>query len=271
VAHNPLAAGSKRVQELPDSAGGTLGLIEQEEVAAARRAGSCAVRPPAMCATLSLSSRGSSWRAAVAGISAAIGSDEAALDAADPAGERQRARERPEKSPTTTSSAQGNRLAERARPTARSLRARPQPPLPPVAGPQRGERERDDDHGERRLRDSRNAVNGVASEPGDRVAVKGHRPDGTTRDGGVHARAASRRRRTQPGGRPDGATYPEGMTVSTDLFAMAAPACPECPQRIQRVEQTWDWDERDGWRLRASTVCAGGHRVPVQPLDDPRR
>ena len=92
-----------------------------------------------------------------------------------------------------------------------------------------------------------------------------------TRDGGVHARAASRRRRTQPGGRPDGATYPPGMTVSTDLFAMAAPACPECPQSIQRGEQTWDWDERDGWRLHASTVCARGHRVPVQPLDDPRR
>jgi hypothetical protein len=33
------------------------------------------------------------------------------------------------------------------------------------------------------------------------------------------------------------------MTVSTDLFAMAAPACPECSQSIQRVE----------------------------PLDDPRR
>ena len=60
------------------------------------------------------------------------------------------------------------------------------------------------------------------------------------------------------------------MTVSTDLFAMAAPACPECPQSIQRGEQTWDWDERDGWRL-TSTVCARGHRVPVQPLDDPRR
>jgi hypothetical protein len=61
------------------------------------------------------------------------------------------------------------------------------------------------------------------------------------------------------------------MTVSTDLFAMAAPACPECSQSIQRVEQTWDRDERHGWRLRASTVCSSGHRVPVEPLDDPRR
>jgi len=45
------------------------------------------------------------------------------------------------------------------------------------------------------------------------------------------------------------------MTVSTDLFAMAAPACPECPQSIQRVEQTWDqaarWpgpDDHPGYR-----------------------
>jgi hypothetical protein len=52
---------------------------------------------------------------------------------------------------------------------------------------------------------------------------------------------------------------------------MAAPACPECSQSIQRVEQTWDRDERHGWRLRASTVCSSGHRVPVEPLDDPRR
>jgi hypothetical protein len=60
--------------------------------------------------------------------------------------------------------------------------------------------------------------------------------------------------------------------VSTDdLFAMAAPPCPECAQSVQRVEHTWDWDGRAGWRLRASTVCAGGHRVPVEPFGDPRR
>lgn len=59
------------------------------------------------------------------------------------------------------------------------------------------------------------------------------------------------------------------QSVSDDIFDRAAPPCHECARAVERVEQSWDWDDMEGWRLSAFAVCGAGHRVVVKPLPDP--
>ena len=52
-----------------------------------------------------------------------------------------------------------------------------------------------------------------------------------------------------------------------DLVALAAPPCHECGATVQRVEAGWHRDEDHKWRPGPwYMVCAGGHRVLVEPL-----
>lgn len=43
-------------------------------------------------------------------------------------------------------------------------------------------------------------------------------------------------------------------------------AAPGCEARVLRTEQVWHLDEDGQWRLQAKMVCAGGHRVLVEPF-----
>jgi hypothetical protein len=55
--------------------------------------------------------------------------------------------------------------------------------------------------------------------------------------------------------------------TNEDLIALAAPPCHECDAAVQRVEMRWQLDDDANWRPGpAYMICAGGHRVLVEPL-----
>jgi hypothetical protein len=52
-----------------------------------------------------------------------------------------------------------------------------------------------------------------------------------------------------------------------EMIALASPPCHHCGESVQRVEGRWHLDEDQTWRPGPwFMVCAGGHRVLVEPL-----
>jgi hypothetical protein len=63
------------------------------------------------------------------------------------------------------------------------------------------------------------------------------------------------------------AEWPGDGMSRADLIALASPPCHECGVAVQRVETRWHVDEDGNWRPGpAFMVCAGGHRVLIEPL-----
>lgn len=56
------------------------------------------------------------------------------------------------------------------------------------------------------------------------------------------------------------------MTGPATWMLEAAATCRDCEARVLRTENRWHLDEDGAWRVQATMVCAGGHRVLVEPF-----